>query len=352
MKKNKKIIKISMGMVVLMALLGGCAHTSQSEEQSNIDHGSIDTDAQNTTVFMDEQLDENLFISAELKMPENSLYEYSTELKNFDNDKVREAIQQNAEGTIGSEAGALVYQRNDMANHLDTYCYYAGEQGLVNDRDLSFLSKAEAVAQMQSLIEQLEVGGEWGTLDVVAMDQADFAKVQKVIMEEDDDYQTVLSAKGYESDTFDQDLEAYRITFGMEVNGISVYRNEPLLQQTTEELIAHEVIVTVLLSNSGIEMITMSGMLEPYDGQQKEVTVIGENGIKEAIMKKFGDVILPVEYKAVNIWMEYFPLLREGSFTEVDLIPVWCVDFETNEETVEDNGYTFRFNAITGEEIS
>lgn len=363
----KKMIKTSIGIAVLMALLGGCAHTPQSEKQSNIDYGSIDTDtqvvevedktniddrdAQNTVVFMEEKLDENLFISAKLKMPENSLYEYATQLKSFDHDKTQEAIGQNAEGTIGGESGSLVYQRNDMSSHLDTYCSYAGEQGLSNDRDLSFLSKEDAVAKIQSLMKQFEVGGEWGILDVVAMDKADFVNVQKVIIE-DNNYQKALSAKGYESDTFDEELEVYRMTFRMEVNGISVYRNEPWLQQTADRYIAYPVTVTVLLSNSGIEMITMTGMLEPYDGQQEEVAIIGEDGIKEAIMKKFGDVILPFEYKAVNIWMEYFPLLREDSFTDVDLIPVWCVDFEINGETVEDSQYTLRFNAITGDEIS
>mgnify|MGYP006990147531 CR=1 FL=1 len=39
-------------------------------------------------------------------------------------------------------------------------------------------------------------------------------------------------------------------------------------------------------------------------------------------MKKFGDVILTSEFRAKNIWMEYFPLLREDSFTEMDLIKV------------------------------
>lgn len=367
MKKKKKMLETMLGMIILLVLLGGCAHTTQSEEQTNTDYGSNATDTQviglqdetdadkgqtqNKAVFMDEKLDENLLISAELKMPENSLYEYSTGLKNFDYDKAQEAIQDNAEGTIGGEAGSLIYQRNDMAGHLDTYCAYAGEQGLVNDKELSFRSKEDAVAQIQSLMEQFEVGGKFGTPDVIAMDKADFVNVQKVIME-DDSYRKTLSAKGYESDTFDEDLEVYRMTFRMEVDGISVYRNEPWLRQTTERYIAYPVTVMVLLSNSGIEMMTMIGMLEPYDGSQKEVDVIGEDGIKEAIIKKFDDVILPVEYKAVNIWMEYFPLLKEDSFTDVDLIPVWCVDFEINGETVGDSQYTIRFHAVTGEEIS
>ena len=99
-------------------------------------------------------------------------------------------------------------------------------------------------------------------------------------------------------------------------------------------------------------MITMTGILEPYGGQRTEAAIIGEEGIKEALMKKYGDVILTSEYKAANIWMEYIPLLKEDSFTEVDLIPAWCVDFEIDGASVEESQYTIRMNAVTGEEIS
>jgi hypothetical protein len=373
MKKIKKIMDIAISAVVLLALLEGCAHTSQSEEQSNTDDGRIDTDSQvvgaqdetNTaagaeqhkTVFIDEKLDENLFISAELNMPEKILYEYATQLKSFDYAEVQKAIGQNEEGNLdvddgndGFTSGSLTYQRNDMANHLDTYCSYAREMGLTEDRELSFMPQADAVARMQNFIGMLGVGGEPEALDVAAMDQADFENVKKAIME-DNDYQ-FLSAKGYGSDTFDEGMEVYRIIFRINVNGSPVYRSEPNLRQTSERFLAYPAAVTALLSNNGIEMITMMGMFEPYEEQRKEAAIIGEDGIKEAIMKKFGDVILTSEFRAKNIWMEYFPLLREDSFTEMDLIPAWCVDFEVDGKSVEDSRYSIRFNAVTGEEIS
>ena len=373
----KKTVIASMGMLVFLTLSGGCANTSQGEVPG-IDDGSTEAyiqmveaqdkttmnvgEEQDTTIFIDEKLDENLFISAELKMPENNLYEYDTQLKRFDYDSVQEAIltistEQNAEGNLavddGSDkftGGSLTYQRNDMANRLDTYCSYAGEMGLADDRDLPFMSRADAVARIQNMVGMFDVGGELEALDVVAMDSVDFENVKKAIME-DSDYQ-FLSAKGYGSDTFEEDMEVYRIIFRMNVNGIPVYRNEPNLRQTIERFLAYPAVVTVLLSNNGIEMISMMGMFEPYEEHQKEAVIIGEDGIKEAIMKKFGDVILTSEFRAKNIWMEYFPLLREDSFTEIELIPVWCVEFEVDGQSIEDSRYSIRFNAITGEEIS
>ena len=252
--------------------------------------------------------------------------------------------------TMDLREAHLPNQRNDMASHLDTYCSYAGEMGLTDDRDLSFMSKEDAARKMQSFIGMLEEGGELEVLNVVAIDQTDFENVKKTIME-DGDYQ-FLSVKGYGNDTFDEDMEVYQIIFRMDVNGIPVYRNEPNLRQTSERILAYPADVTVLLSNKGIEMITMMGMFEPCEEHQNETAIIGEDGIKEAIMKKFGDAILSNEFRAKNIWMEYFPLLTEDSFTEIDLIPVWCVEFEVDGQSVEDSRYSIRFNAITGDEIS
>ena len=49
-------------------------------------------------------------------------------------------------------------------------------------------------------------------------------------------------------------------------------------------------------------------------------------------------MILTDEYKVTNIWMEYFPLLQNDSFTDIKLIPVWCLDFEVNGNGAEDGG--------------
>ena len=366
-KKRKKKMGLLLSAAVLLAWLSGCAHTSQEEKPSGIPYDDLTADRQimedqgetdeaniqNAAVLLDEKLEENLYVKAELTMPDRTLYEYAAQLKRFDYEKAREAIGQNAEGTVGGEegTGSIFYQRNDLASHLDTYCSYAGERGMAEEKELSFLSKEGAVLKVQSLMEQLEVGGELGTPDVIAMNEADFAKVKTVILE-DDSYQKILSSKGYGSDTFDENLEAYRMTFQVEENGIPFYRNEPPLRQTSERFLAHPAAIEVLLSNNGFEMITMTGMLEPYDGQRTEAAIIGEEGIKEALMKKYGDVILTSEYTAANIWMEYFPLLKEDSFTEVDLVPVWCIDFEIDGASVEESQYTIRLNAVTGEEIS
>ena len=108
----------------------------------------------------------------------------------------------------------------------------------------------------------------------------------------------------------------------------------------------------MLLSNNGVERIMITGAMESFEDSKEQVSIIDEEGIKAALLNEFGNVILPYEYRVRNIWMEYFPLLRDGSFSDIDLIPVWCLDFEVDGKSVEDSQYTLRFNAITGEIVS
>lgn len=115
-------------------------------------------------------------------------------------------------------------------------------------------------------------------------------------------------------------------------------------------LLAYPMQAIVIISEKGIEEIQLMGALEQLDDQSKKFEIIQYEGIREALEKKYGDVILTDDYKVIRIWMEYFPLIKADSFSEVELIPVWCCDFEINGETGLD--YTIRFNAITGEEIS
>ena len=170
-KKMKRKIRLFLSAAALLAWLSGCAHTSQEEQPSGIQYDDLTIDKQireaqgeTETVLLDEKLDENLLIHAEFTMPDRALYAYAAQLKKFDYDKAREAIGQ--EGTVGGEegTGSLFYQRNDLANHLDTYCSYGGKQGMAEEKELSFLSKEEAVLKLQSLMVSLKWEENWERL--------------------------------------------------------------------------------------------------------------------------------------------------------------------------------------------
>lgn len=94
MKKN---IIFSIAIVIFCVPLMACTNTALVKDQSNAGDNRTNTNAhvenaKEETIFIDEKLDENLFISAELKMPTKELCEYSSKLKNFDYDKIQKAL--------------------------------------------------------------------------------------------------------------------------------------------------------------------------------------------------------------------------------------------------------------------
>ncbi len=364
MRNVKKLRRLTI-IILLSIYLTSCATNDEDKnDDPTVEEISINVpsaEEQNETdmafeegkpehVYINEELDENLFIDAELVLPAQKIYSYSTVLKSFDYEDVKNTILQESEGDIGGEKGSLVYHRNAKSGHLDFYCSYATEHGLISDD--TALSGNDAVYKIKEIFDMLEVGGELEILDITVMNKDNLEAVKEIIMK-DIEYADILTAKGYDGDIFEDDIEVYRIECALSEHGIPVFRNRPYLQQITDRFMAYPSTITVTISNEGFEEVVMTGMFEVYDEKGEEVNVIGEKEIKEAILRKFGDVILPVEYKAVNIWMEYFPLLTENSFLGVDLIPVWCIDFEIGGEKYdEENGYTLRINAVTGAEVS
>ena len=314
------------------------------------------------------KIDENLYIDATLQMPGTQLNEYNTKLKDFNMKDIMTYLYPDIEETelvtdesggigygaayIGGESGSMSYSKDDDTSYLQLLCGYADEKKLAETKELQFESITDARAQVKELTDKMGIPGELGKENITAFNSADLNNIQSN-MEQDSDYKDLLSAKKQQSRTFETDTEIYCFTYGIKIDGLQVYANDdPILQQTRDVLIAQPVNIEVMISNRGIESVFVSGIMEEPDVCNANVDIIGEKGITEALNKKFGDVILTDEYKATNIWMEYFPLLQNDSFTDIKLIPVWCLDFEVNGNGAEAGGYTIRINAITGDEIA
>ena len=167
----------------------------------------------------------------------------------------------------------------------------------------------------------------------------------------DADYKDILSAKNLGNNSFENDIELYYLEYSFVIGHMPVFgHDDPTVQYTGDgPLLAQNMKAVVTLSKSGVQRVDLQGVLDVLTQNPDKADIIDYEGIKKALDKKFGDVILSDEYKVINIWMEYFPLIESDSFEQVSVIPVWCLDFEINGEI---ENYTLRFNACTGEEIS
>lgn len=247
----------------------------------------------------------------------------------------------------------MIYRSNDDIDNIDTLCLYAKEKSIVSEKDLEFATIEKATREVEEFISKFDIGCELGEPNIIALNGKDLKKVQEKIMK-DNDYNcehSVLSTKKLGNSYFDSNSEIYYFEYSFVINHIQVFGyDDPTVQYSGDNpLLARNMRAIIMISNSGIEKFSLEGVLDNLAKNSGKAEIIGYDGIKKALEKKFGDVILTDKYKVTNIWMEYFPLIKSDSFNQVEVIPVWCCDFEINGEIVN---YTLRFHALTGEEIS
>lgn len=346
--------------VILLLCFGmvGCANKQVGDSSGN-------TKPQ-TEGNINEKIEDHLYVEAEFHMPKKKLYTYSTELKKFDYDKVQSIFWPDAnaneittnkfgercykKATIGGESGSLIYRVNDDVDYLDTLCAYAKEKNIVSKKDLKFTTAQKARKEAEKLISKFEIGCELGEPYVIAVNSEDLNHIQKKMMK-DDDYSEILNIKNLGKFDFDHGTELYYFEYPFVIQNLPVFgSNDPVIQYKGDDpLLAQNMSAKMIISNEGIEELQLEGVLNTLTKSSNQAEIIGYEGIREAIDKKFGDVILTEEYKVNNIWLEYFPLIQSDSFDQVEVVPVWCLDFIINGE---DGNYTLRFHAITGEEIS
>ena len=220
---------------------------------------------------------------------------------------------------------------------------------LIEKKELSFVSRQEAAGQAEDFLSELDIGCEPSTPQIIALDGNDLNRIQEQIMQ-DEEYRDILKAKNLGDMSFDEGMEIYFLEYSFTLDDIHVFgKDDPAIQSSGEDpLAAQNMGATFIISRSGMERVFLEGLVAPLPERSDKIDMIDYNGIKEALEKKFGDVILTEEYRITNIWLEYFPLIRKDSFYEVDIVPVWCCDFEIDGES---DAYTLRFHGLTGEEI-
>lgn len=360
-----------LGLVFLAVCMLGCAngqdHPVKDDDPvySEITSNS-DSTARPIDTKMKEKLDDNLSVEAEFQMPEEELFTWSSKLKQFDYAKIQSifwpdvpskeittdefGMRHYKKTSLGVDKGSLIYTADDEINYIDTLCFYAKEKDIVPEKDLRFETRDEAVEEAEALLAKLDIGCELGEPYIIALNGEDLQMVQEKIRN-DVEYKDMLSAKNLGNNSFENDIELYCLEYSFVIGRMPVFgHDDPTVQYTGDSpLLAQNMRAVVTLSKSGIQRVDLQGVLDVLSQNPDKADIIDYEGIKKALNKKFGDVILSDQYKVIRIWMEYFPLIESGSFEQVSVIPVWCLDFEINGEI---ENYTLRFNAYTGEEIS
>lgn len=359
-----------------VSMVGCSKNVNSIEEKSEMtmdDEINIEENSITDQGDIQETITENLTVNTKIEIPGKSFATYNTEYKNFDNEKIvellwpessEEEIQINEydggaseitfqDETVALGAGVMKYDKNDEIKYLSSLASYAEENALLEKKNLSFMKEEEAISNIEAFLSSLELGTSLGERETFALSKEDMLSIQNA-MKSDEDYKSFYESGKFQEQIFDADDEMYYIKYSFSLDGVPVFgEGDPTVQMSggvEQPLLADPMGATFLFSNSGICEIRLTGMVNQLNIETENQEIIRFDGIKKALVKKFGDVILSDNYNLSNMWLEYFPKRKEDSFDKVELIPVWCCKFDINGDINVD--YALRFNVTTGEEIS
>lgn len=370
-----KLKKISILFLCLGAFCAGCSTNEKEEKiQEEFTNHSADMEENSETgqTNIQETIMEHLTVNAKIEIPKESLASYATEIKKFDAGKVAELLWSEssekeihieeydagaAEVTFQDESvalgpGTMMYDKNSDITYVSGLVAFAEESNLLEEKELGFMTVEQAVKNVETFLEKLELGGELGEKRIFSLSKENLSSIQEM-MKKDEDYKYFYESGKYQEHTWDSEDELYYLKYKFSVDGVPILGvDSPTVQMSggmDRPLLAYPIECNVLFSNDGICEVKLMGMLGQMKKETEKQEIIQYDGIKNALIKKFGDVILSDDYHLSSVQMEYFPKIKEDSFEEVEVIPVWCCKFEINGEEVD---YALRFHAFTGEEIS
>ncbi|MDO4468825.1 MAG: hypothetical protein Q4C84_03180 [Bacillota bacterium] len=360
--------------LLCLSMVGCSANENNKENMSETTDKKISIEESNETGQVDIKgtITEHVTADTKMQIPEKTFATYSTEFKTFDKEKLASLFWPDSskeeiyveeyddkssamtfEGeTVAVELGTMMYRRNDDIRYLSDIAFYGEEVNLLQEKDLAFMTTGQAVQNVEAFLSELDLGMDFGEKKVFALTKEDMSGIQDR-MKADEHFESFYESGKFQERTFNTEDEFYFIKYTFSLNGLPILGAEdPDIQMTggiERGELAWPMEATVLFSNSGICEINLMGVVDQLEKQSENKEVIQFDGIEKALVKKFGDVILSQEYNLSKIWLEYFPKIKEDSFEEVELIPVWCCEFDINGEEVD---YALRFHAFTGEEIS
>lgn len=360
--------------VLLCLSMVGCSANEKKENMSETADKKISIEESNETGQVDIKgtITEHVTANTKMEIPEKTFATYSTELKTFDKEKLASLFWPESskeeiyleeyedkslamtfqDETVALGTGSIMYRKSDDIRYLSDIAFYGEEENLLEEKDLAFMTAEQAVQNVEAFLFELDLGVDFGEKKVFALKKEDMSGIQDM-MKADEHLGGFYESGKFQERTFDTEDEFYFIKYTFSLDGLPILGAEdPSIRMTggmERGQLAQNMEATVLFSNSGICEINLQGILSELEKQSENKEVIQFDGIEKALVKKFGDVILSQEYNLSKIWLEYFPKIKEDSFEEVELIPVWCCVFDINGEKVD---YALRFHAFTGEEIS
>jgi hypothetical protein len=353
--------------------------TNKNNELSTETSESVDRQSFQT-VDIDEEIFANFYIKATMEVPQYSLNNYKTTLKNFEIDSLSSLVEDlfgipaneipvtmTDEGTLYESQklsqkdktltisrGVLCYNADSTIVDISDF-FYAVEAESIDvstSYELPFMSQEEAKEKALEIIKTLGISSEVNNIQIKSLNCSDLSFVQDALIAKD------YYGTSYSKKTFGTGDETYEIRIYFSKDSFEIFNDaDPAIMMTggiDSPEPAYPQQAVIYISDSGIRSVGLYQMLDTEVSVEETKSVIGESGIKEALTVKYGDVILTQSYTVESIRLMYMPIRDIVNYGSIELLPAWCVEIVVEDSTL-DNGFyeqTLYINAFTGEEIS
>lgn len=364
----KKYPLFFVGLLFCGCLIGRIYVCADSEPQTD----------EREQIHIQESVTDGVIVDADMDIYNQEVCSYVTQFKKFEVDRVTDLfwpdydlsqmqIEEDETGgvslthqgeNIAFNLGVLRYFKDTHAGYIPEILDYAKASGFSGEKDLEFMSLEDALTKAEDVLSALEIGGEYqlvSSFGLTADEMAGFFEK----MRDDESYLWLFNSGKMEGYNFDQKDEVYCLEYSFLMDSIPVYgRDAPAFRISAgidAPIPAYEMNVNMILSDSGVRYFSLIGALENEMDENQKSKVVTFDAIREALIKKYGDVIMTDEYLLSKIWLEYMPLIDVRTGTRIDLTPVWCCKFDikfSGEESFEEVNFASRFHAFTGEEVS
>lgn len=378
--------KILFGILILS--IAGCLGCGKNEkvqyedskqEDNAKDSESVQNDAdipykEGETIKINEEIQDNLYIDAEIEIPISTAQIYGTSLKKFNEDEMLQIFLTEAEtdeiikeyDELGGSAaqyqdqrliitdGSVRYTKDEDIQYIRDLISYAEDFKMIDSDELGFQTIDEADTLVRSYLDKLNLGGELVKKEVYSINAEELYEVQEYCKQHDETFASfIANGKIMEKDHFEETDETYCLKYRFDLDNIPVFNSdEPGIAISggiDAPSIAQTMDVTAYVSESGMRYIDILGVVEKDMEKIEEGNLIMIDGIKQSLEKKYGDVILANRLTISKIYLEYIPKSDITDYKKIEMIPTWCCE-------VQEEGSDFiqgeRFHAITGEELS
>jgi len=361
-----RLIKFMAALLVVAIGCAGCRGATENMPDTNNtpntnimqnDDGSPKTNGENggsATIEINEEIMDYFFVEATMEIPNTTTYRtYRTSLKEFTPDEVIAALLPNAERSemqiehigdftrivsgeaeISFSAGYLTCRTNQEMLYMDEIFGYAYSNDQLVSKEIEALSSEDAISQAEATLSRLGMGVGLAAPEVHAFSKEDLAVVYDYLMENDSHFAAMQTGKNRPKNTFGEEDEMYRIRYTFELDAVLVFSasDPPIYSMGGVDApsTAWPMDALVYVAADGVRSVELMGVVDELSLFEEREIILWD-GIKEALVKKYGDIILTEELKVIDISLEYTPVMDLMVYGPITLAPVWRCEFWVDE---------------------